>query len=81
VAKALERVRARGLVPVHLDTIVHAERPKLSPHKAAIRRRLAQLLGLPESAVNVKAKTEEGLGPIGEGRAISATAIVTLAPG
>lgn len=81
LAKALERVRGKGLVPVHLDTIVHAERPKLAPHKAAIRRRLAALVGLPESAVNVKAKTEEGLGPIGEGRAISCTAIATLAPG
>lgn len=81
LARALERVRARGLVPAHLDTIVHAERPKLGPHKPAIRRRLAELLSLPEAAVNVKAKTEEGLGPIGEGRAISATAIVTLVPG
>jgi 2-C-methyl-D-erythritol 4-phosphate cytidylyltransferase/2-C-methyl-D-erythritol 2,4-cyclodiphosphate synthase len=80
LARAVELVREQGLAPVHVDTIIHAERPKLKAHKPAIRRRLAELLDLPESAVNVKAKTEEGLGPIGEGKAISATAIVTVGP-
>lgn len=80
LSHALGRVRARGLAPAHVDAIVHAERPKLAPHKPAIRRRLAALLGLPEAAVNVKAKTGEGLDAVGEGRAIAATAIVTLVP-
>ncbi|MCW8140558.1 MAG: 2-C-methyl-D-erythritol 2,4-cyclodiphosphate synthase, partial [Planctomycetota bacterium] len=80
LSHALGRVRARGLAPAHVDAIVHAERPKLAPHKPAIRRRLAALLGLPQAAVNVKAKTGEGLDAVGEGRAIAATAIVTLVP-
>lgn len=78
LARALERVRAAGWRPVNLDCTIFAERPKLAPHKPAIRRRLAELLALPIEAVNVKAKTGELVGPIGREEAMSADAIVLL---
>ena len=61
---------------VNLDVTVIAERPKLAPHREAIRARLAARLGT--SAVNVKAKTAEGLGPVGAGDAIECHAVVQL---
>lgn len=79
LARALAGVRAEGLTVVHVDAVVHAERPKLKPHKAEIRRRLALALGLPPSRVNLKAKTGEGLDAVGRGEAISAQVIATLA--
>lgn len=79
LAEALSVARARGCVPVNVDVVVALERPRVSPHRDAIRARLAELLGIPADRVGLKAKTEEGLGPIGEGRAIGATAVVLLA--
>jgi 2-C-methyl-D-erythritol 2,4-cyclodiphosphate synthase len=64
--------------PVNLDVTIHAETPKLGPHKAEIRASLARRLGLEEDAVNVKAKTGEHVGPIGRGEAISVDAIVLV---
>lgn len=78
LAVTLEKVRAAGLAPAQLDCVVHAERPKLKAWKPKLRESLARACGLPEARVNVKAKTEEGLGPIGEGRAISCTVVATL---
>jgi 2-C-methyl-D-erythritol 2,4-cyclodiphosphate synthase len=61
---------------VNLDATVIAERPKLAPHRAAIQAKLAA--GLGTSSVNVKAKTAEGLGPVGAGDAIECHAVVEL---
>jgi 2-C-methyl-D-erythritol 2,4-cyclodiphosphate synthase len=65
----------RGLAPVHVDTTVLLERPKLGPLRAAIRARLAEALGLDMAAVNVKASTGEGMGFVGrlEGAAVACT--------
>ena len=63
---------------VNLDVIVHAEEPRLQPHKQQMKRTIASVLGMDFNSVNVKAKTNEGLGDIGDGQAISATAIVLL---
>ncbi len=57
-----------------------AERPKISPFRAAMRRRVATLLGLDESAVSIKATTHEGLGALGRGEGVAALAVVGLAP-
>lgn len=76
--EALERVGQAGWQPVNLDCTVFAQRPKLAPHKPVIRQRLAELVGLPVEAVNVKAKTGELVGPIGREEAMSADAIVLL---
>ena len=78
LARTLERVRGEGWELINLDCTIFAQRPKLTPHKPAIRRRLSELLGLPIEAVNVKAKTGENVGPIGREEAMSADAVVLL---
>ncbi len=63
---------------VNVDVIIHAEEPKLGPIKGQMKRVIAGILGMDFTAVNVKAKTNEGLGDIGEGQAIAATATALL---
>ena len=78
LSEVLNEVRKLGWKVSQVDTIVLLEEPKLSPHTDNIRRRIAELLGTELTSVSVKAKTMEGLGPIGERKAIAAHAIVTL---
>jgi 2-C-methyl-D-erythritol 2,4-cyclodiphosphate synthase len=63
---------------INVDVTIHAEQPRLEPFKGQIKRVIAGLLGIDFNAANVKAKTNEGLGEVGEGMAISATAIAML---
>lgn len=63
---------------VNVDVIVNAEEPKLTPFKAQMKRAVSSILGIDFNNVNVKAKTAEGLGPVGTGLAIEATATVLL---
>jgi len=63
---------------VNVDLIVHAQQPKLGPHRGQMRRRIAELLEIDFANVNIKAKTNEGLDAVGEGRAVAATAVVML---
>jgi 2-C-methyl-D-erythritol 2,4-cyclodiphosphate synthase len=63
---------------VNLDVIVHAESPKLAPYKGQIKRQIAGLLETDFANVNIKAKTNEGLDAVGEGRAIACTTAVLL---
>ena len=67
-----------GWEPVSADSTVICERPKLAPHISAMRARLAGALRLPAEAVNVKAKTNEGLDAVGRGDAIAAQAIILV---
>jgi 2-C-methyl-D-erythritol 2,4-cyclodiphosphate synthase len=76
--EALERIGAAGLRLVNVDATVIVERPKLGPHKEAIRARLAGTLGLPSERVNVKATTGEGMGFVGRGEGVAALAVATL---
>jgi 2-C-methyl-D-erythritol 2,4-cyclodiphosphate synthase len=78
VTAAVAEVRRRGWEIANLDATIHAERPKLSPHKNAIAERVASLLGITREQVNVKAKTGEKVGPIGREEAIDADATVLL---
>ena len=79
---AMERVQAKGFEAGNLDVIVHAEAPKMSPYKRRIAESIASLTGLSPQQVSVKAKTNEGLGPLGHADAIACTAIASLrAPG
>ena len=71
-------MREAGFGIVNADLTVIAQRPRLAPHFDAIRSRLAKLLQVPEAVVNVKAGTMEGLGSIGEGKAMAAMAVVLL---
>lgn len=63
---------------VNVDLIIHAEEPKLSPVKGQMQRAVAGLLDIDFTAVNIKAKTNEGLGEIGAGEAMAATATALL---
>ena len=58
--------------------IIHTEEPKLGSVKGQMKRAVAGLLGIDFTAVNVKAKTNEGFGDVGSGQAIAATAITLL---
>jgi 2-C-methyl-D-erythritol 2,4-cyclodiphosphate synthase len=64
---------------LHVDTTVVAERPKLAPHKAAMRDALAGAMGIAPARVNVKATTGEGIGFAGREEGIAAMAVATLA--
>jgi 2-C-methyl-D-erythritol 2,4-cyclodiphosphate synthase len=77
----LAQVGERGLVVAHVDATVAMERPKLGPHKAAIRASLAAALGVGVERVNVKATTGEGMGFVGRGEGVAALAVATLARG
>jgi 2-C-methyl-D-erythritol 2,4-cyclodiphosphate synthase len=75
---AAQRVRDAGHVIVNVDSTIVAQAPKLAPHIPEMCERIADALGLAAGAVNVKAKTAEQMGPVGEGRAIEARAVCLL---
>ncbi len=78
LAEAASRVRAKGFEIGNVDSTVIAQAPKLAPHIEAMRVRIAEVLGVAVEQVNVKAKTAEKMGPVGEGRAMEARAVVLL---
>jgi 2-C-methyl-D-erythritol 2,4-cyclodiphosphate synthase len=78
LAKVAADVRALGYTLGNLDSTIIAQAPKLAPHIAAMRERIAAVLGVEVGQVNVKAKTAEKMGPVGEGRAMEARAVVLL---
>jgi 2-C-methyl-D-erythritol 4-phosphate cytidylyltransferase/2-C-methyl-D-erythritol 2,4-cyclodiphosphate synthase len=79
VTTVVAELAKEGWKPEHVDTVIILERPKLGAYKQKMKQKLAQLLGIPEENVSIKAKTAEGLGPEGEGLAISCEALVTMA--
>lgn len=78
LAEAALRVRRAGYRISNLDSTVIAQAPKLMPWIPAMRAAIAAAAGITADRVNVKAKTAEGLGPVGEGQAIEARAIALL---
>ena len=78
LAEAARRVRGEGWQIGNVDSTVIAQAPRLAPHIAAMRQRLAQALLVTVPQISVKAKTAEGLGPVGRGEAIEARAICLL---
>jgi 2-C-methyl-D-erythritol 2,4-cyclodiphosphate synthase len=78
LAEAAARVRAQGWTIGNVDSTIIAQAPKMAPHIPAMRERIAALLGLAADQVNVKAKTAEKLGPVGQGLSIEARAMVLL---
>src|SRR5262249_24749929 len=76
--QAEARVVAAGFKIENLDCIVFAERPKLGPHKHAIRGRIAEILSLQSTQVGIKAKTGEGVGEIGREEIIAAECVALL---
>ncbi len=78
LSRVLRMMRRRKFGIVNGDITVIAQKPKLSPFSRKIRQRLAKLLKLSDDQINLKAVTTEGLGWIGEGRGMAATAVVLL---
>ena len=78
LTEAARRVREKGFEIGNVDSTVIAQAPKLMPHIAAMRSRIALALSVKVDQVNVKAKTAEKMGPVGEGRAMEARAAVLL---
>ena len=78
LVEAADRVRQRGFRLSQADVTIIADSPRLGDHKPLMRSRLAAALELDESLINVKAKTNEGMGWIGRGEGIAALAIVAL---
>ena len=77
--EAARRVRAQGFEIGNVDSTVVAQAPKLAPYIFAMRESIARALSVGVDQVNVKAKTAEKMGPVGEGRAMEARAVVLLA--
>lgn len=75
---AYEQVQQAGYKLANLDCVVSAQRPKLSPHKDAIRERIAAILEVEPSQIGIKAKTGEGVGPIGREESIDARCVTLL---
>jgi 2-C-methyl-D-erythritol 2,4-cyclodiphosphate synthase len=78
LADVIELVAREGWVVGNCDVVIHAQEPKLTPHKPSIKENIARLLRVAPSAVNVKAKTGEHVGPIGRGEAIACEVVVLL---
>ena len=78
LAHAAELIKARGYTIGNVDSTIVAQAPRIAPHIGAMRERIAGLLGVTVEQVNVKAKTAEKMGPVGEGLAIEARAVVLL---
>ena len=76
--KTMSMLEENGYVVSNVDVTVVCEAPKLSPHYLPMRKRLAEVIGVNESQVSVKAKTAEKLGSIGEGNAIAAYAVALI---
>jgi 2-C-methyl-D-erythritol 2,4-cyclodiphosphate synthase len=81
-AKLLGEVRAmlgkKGYGPANVDANIIAEAPKMAPHIEGMRRRISDILGIPIGDVSVKARSAEGMGAIGEGKAIAVQAAVLV---
>ena len=76
--EAARRVREKGWEFGNIDSTVIAQKPKLAPHIPAMQARIAQALGIAEDQVNVKAKTAENMGPVGELKAMEANAAALI---
>lgn len=78
VEEAVRRMRQAGYEVGNLDVTLILERPRIGPHKLAIRQNLAKQLGCAVEQVNIKGKTHEGVDALGEGRAVACHAVVLL---
>ena len=75
LAEAVRRVRQEGWQVGNIDCTVVAQAPRMAPYREAMRDAIARALGIEPGQVNVKAKTAEKLGPVGQGQSIEAHAI------
>ena len=75
---ALAEVRRAGWVVANVDVTVIAERPRIGPHRSAMRERLGAAMSIGADQVSIKGKTNEGMGWIGRGEGLACIAIATL---
>lgn len=80
VLQAMAEIRAKGYAVGNVDCIIDLEPVRLSEWKGKIRSSLAAIMEIAPAQVNVKAKTGEGMGPVGEGKAVAAQVVVLLTP-
>lgn len=79
--KEVVRITAeKGYVVGNLDCMIHCERPKIAPYRSQMIKILAEALGVDETAVSIKAGTNEGFDAVGQGSAIACQAIVLMEP-
>ena len=78
LSHCLSQVSALNWTISNVDIVIHTEQPKIGPHRQALRESLASLLSCEIDQISIKAKTAEGLGPVGEGLCLDAEAIVLL---
>ncbi len=81
IAEARARVQAAGYQVGNVDLIIHAQEPRLGPHKERLRAAIAELLEIDVSHVGLKATTNEGLDAVGRGEALACWASVLLTAG
>jgi 2-C-methyl-D-erythritol 2,4-cyclodiphosphate synthase len=77
---AVQAIQTEGYAVGNVDVVIATEGPRIAPHRAAMRARLADLLGVEVSAVNVKGKTLEGMGALAQGAGVAVQAICMLMP-
>ncbi len=78
LSRVVAILREAGYRPSNVDATVIAETPRLAPHVMRMRESLGGTLDLPPGSVSIKATTNEGLGPVGEGKAIASLAVCTV---
>jgi 2-C-methyl-D-erythritol 2,4-cyclodiphosphate synthase len=76
--EVVDTLKRKGLEISNLDSVIVAESPRLAPYLPRMKRILGPALGLEEDGLGIKAKTNEGLGPIGKGQAIACWAVVAV---
>jgi 2-C-methyl-D-erythritol 2,4-cyclodiphosphate synthase len=80
LAEVVRLAREQGWVSAHVDLTVVAQSVRVAPHRAAMRRSLAEVLGVAEEVVSVKATTTDHMGSIGRDEGVAAVAVVTVVP-
>jgi 2-C-methyl-D-erythritol 2,4-cyclodiphosphate synthase len=80
LAEVVRLTREQGWVSAHVDLTVVAQSVRVAPHRAAMRRSLAEVLGVAEEVVSVKATTTDHMGSIGRDEGVAAVAVVTVVP-
>jgi len=78
LGEVMARLKAEGWRVANVDVVVVAEEPKIAPLAGRIKKALGPLLGVGEADVGIKGKTNEGLGAVGEGRAIACWAVALI---
>lgn len=78
LGRVSQMMTGEGYRLINADSIIHAEKPEIAPHRDAMAENISKALGVEQDRVSIKATRGEGLGPVGEGRAIAATVVVLL---